>query len=165
MLRIRGGKQENCRHTLATETAGKTSNCERKRACAKRIAYNERGCAKRMTKYEVLAIFAETGGFVIPDDVRIRLEPMPDRRSIYSYLGRLARQGLLERGRTGWGGSAESGSYVRPPPLRLPLPLLPPSHELSGVDSGRERCGELLQFYCSRGLGAERATPCRHPTH
>ncbi len=57
-----------------------------------------------MTKYEVLAIFAETGDFVIPDDVRIRLEPMPDRRSIYSYLGRLARQGLLERGRTGLGG-------------------------------------------------------------
>ncbi len=56
-----------------------------------------------MTKYEVLAIFAETGGFVIPDDVRIGLEPMPDRRSIYSYLGRLARQGLLERGRTGGG--------------------------------------------------------------
>ncbi len=57
-----------------------------------------------MTKYEVLAFFAETGGFVIPDDVRIRLEPMPDRRSIYSYLGRLARQGLLERGRTSLGG-------------------------------------------------------------
>ena len=57
-----------------------------------------------MTKYEVLAIFAEAGDFLIPDDVRIRLEPMPDRRSIYSYLGRLARQSLLERGRTGLGG-------------------------------------------------------------
>lgn len=104
MLRMRGGKQENCSHTLATEAAGNTSNCERKRACAKRIAHNERERAQRMTKYEVLAIFAETGGFVIPDDVRIRLEPMPDRRSIYSYLGRLARQSLLERGRTGLGG-------------------------------------------------------------
>lgn len=41
---------------------------------------------------------------LIPDDVRIELEPRPDRRSIYSYLGRLARQGLLERGRTGEGG-------------------------------------------------------------
>ena len=101
---MRGGKQGNCSHTLATEAAGNTSNCERKRACAKRIAHNERERAQRMTKYEVLTIFAEAGGFVIPDDVRIRLEPMPDRRSIYSYLGRLARQGLLERGRTGLGG-------------------------------------------------------------
>ncbi len=104
MLRMRGGKQENCSHTLATEMAGNTSNCERKRACARRIAHNEHGRAQRMTKYEVLTIFAEAGGFVIPDDVRIRLEPMPDRRSIYSYLGRLARQSLLERGRAGLGG-------------------------------------------------------------
>ena len=59
---------------------------------------------KEMTKYEVLTIFAEAGGFVIPDDVRLRLEPRPDRRSVYSYLGRLAGQGLLERGRPGGGG-------------------------------------------------------------
>ncbi len=30
----------------------------------------------------------------------------------------------------------------------------PPPHELPGVYSGRERCSELLQFYCSRVFGA-----------
>jgi hypothetical protein len=50
-----------------------------------------------MTKSEVLVIFARYGGFLKPDDVLGRLQPVPDRRSLYSYLGRLKRQGLLDR--------------------------------------------------------------------
>lgn len=50
-----------------------------------------------MTKSQVLAIFAKSGNFLRPDDVCNLLRPVPDRRSFYSYLGRLRRQGLLER--------------------------------------------------------------------
>ena len=50
-----------------------------------------------MTKLEVLVIFARHGGFLTPDAVLGRLQPVPDRRSLYSYLGRLKRQGLLDR--------------------------------------------------------------------
>jgi hypothetical protein len=50
-----------------------------------------------MTKPIVLAIFAQSGRFLRPDVVRVLLRPIPDRRSFYSYLGRLQRQGLLER--------------------------------------------------------------------
>ena len=50
-----------------------------------------------MTKSEVLAIFERSGGFLSPDEVRAQLRPPPDRRSLYSYLLRLAQQGLLER--------------------------------------------------------------------
>jgi hypothetical protein len=50
-----------------------------------------------MTKANVLAIFSQNGRFLRPDDVRILLRPIPARRSFYSYLGRLKRQGLLER--------------------------------------------------------------------
>jgi hypothetical protein len=50
-----------------------------------------------MTKLEVLQIFAQVNGFLKPDSVRGRLRPAPDRRSLYSYLGRLRRQGLLDR--------------------------------------------------------------------
>lgn len=50
-----------------------------------------------MSKLEVLAIFAQAQGFLRPDRVRAQLLPRPDRRSLYSYLGRLRRQGLLER--------------------------------------------------------------------
>jgi len=42
-------------------------------------------------------IFARSGKFLKPDDVLKRLEPEPDRRSFYSYLARLQRQGLLFR--------------------------------------------------------------------
>jgi DNA-binding PadR family transcriptional regulator len=56
-----------------------------------------------MTKYEVLAAFAQANGFLSPDELRIRLRLSLDRRSIYSYLLRLARQGLLERGGRGRG--------------------------------------------------------------
>jgi len=56
-----------------------------------------------MTKYEVLKAFAQTSGFLRPDELRMQLRLSLDRRSVYSYLLRLARQGLLERGRT-WRG-------------------------------------------------------------
>ena len=49
-----------------------------------------------MTKSEVLTVFAKSGRFLKPDEVRLRLGSRPDRRSFYSYLLRLARQGLLE---------------------------------------------------------------------
>ena len=51
-----------------------------------------------MSKAEVLEIFARSNGFIAPDQVWLRLKPRPDRRSVYSYLLRLKRQGLLETG-------------------------------------------------------------------
>lgn len=51
-----------------------------------------------MTKLCVLTVFAEAQTFLTPDHVRQSLQPRPDRRSFYSYLARLQRQGLLERG-------------------------------------------------------------------
>jgi DNA-binding PadR family transcriptional regulator len=53
-----------------------------------------------MTKEEVLSIFERAGGFLAPDQVLEKLQAPPDRRSVYSYLLRLARQGLLERRQT-----------------------------------------------------------------
>src|SRR5215472_32292 len=50
-----------------------------------------------MTKLSVLVIFSQANGFLTPDQVGQRLRPSPDRRSLYSYLARLKRQGLLER--------------------------------------------------------------------
>ena len=50
-----------------------------------------------VTKVEVLAIFADADGFLKPDEVLQELQSSIDRRSFYSYLGRLQRQGLLER--------------------------------------------------------------------
>ena len=50
-----------------------------------------------MTKREVLAIFAESNRFLKPDYVLSMLRGRTDRRSMYSYLGRLRKQGLLER--------------------------------------------------------------------
>jgi DNA-binding PadR family transcriptional regulator len=50
-----------------------------------------------MTKLAVLIVFAEAKGFATPDQVRQKLQPNPDRRSFYSYLARLQKQGLLER--------------------------------------------------------------------
>jgi len=51
-----------------------------------------------MTKLSVLLIFAEANSFLTPDQVCRKLPSGPDRRSMYSYLARLRRQGLLERG-------------------------------------------------------------------
>jgi len=56
-----------------------------------------------MTKVEVLSIFDRSGGFLTPDQVCRKLQRSPDRRSAYSYLLRLSRQGLLERKQTGRG--------------------------------------------------------------
>ena len=50
-----------------------------------------------MTKIGVLEILAENGNLMAPDDVRVRLRDLPFRSSVYSYLFRLHRQGLLER--------------------------------------------------------------------
>jgi DNA-binding PadR family transcriptional regulator len=50
-----------------------------------------------MTKLLVLVAFQEVAGFASPDQVRRKLQPSPDRRSFYSYLARLQKQGLLER--------------------------------------------------------------------
>ena len=51
-----------------------------------------------MSKAEVLEIFARSNSFVTPDRVWLGLKPRPDRRSVYSYLLRLKRQGLLATG-------------------------------------------------------------------
>jgi DNA-binding IclR family transcriptional regulator len=51
-----------------------------------------------MTKLEVLDMFARTNGFLTPDHVCLGLQRRLDRRSVYSYLLRLKRQGLLETG-------------------------------------------------------------------
>ena len=50
-----------------------------------------------MKKYEVLNAFAQTNAILSPDELRRRLHWSLDRRSVYSYLLRLTRQGLLER--------------------------------------------------------------------
>jgi DNA-binding PadR family transcriptional regulator len=50
-----------------------------------------------MTKAEVLSIIDRAGEFLTPDQICWKLQPRPDRRSVYSYLLRLSRQGLLER--------------------------------------------------------------------
>jgi DNA-binding PadR family transcriptional regulator len=51
-----------------------------------------------MTKQEVLEFFAHRSNFVSPDEVWLQLQRKLDRRSVYSYLLRLKRQGLLETG-------------------------------------------------------------------
>jgi DNA-binding PadR family transcriptional regulator len=50
-----------------------------------------------MTKAEVLSIFDRAGAFLTPDQLHAQLRQSPDRRSVYSYLLRLSRQGLLQR--------------------------------------------------------------------
>jgi hypothetical protein len=52
---------------------------------------------EEMTKSLVLAIFSRSSKFLRPDDACGLIRPVPDRRSFYSYLGRLQKQGLLER--------------------------------------------------------------------
>ena len=51
-----------------------------------------------MTKLSVLLIFSQANRFLTPDEVCRKLQAGPDRRSLYSYLARLKRQGLLEQG-------------------------------------------------------------------
>lgn len=50
-----------------------------------------------MTKLEVLHIFARNARFMKPDEVWRQLGRRLDRRSLYSYLDRLRKQGLLVR--------------------------------------------------------------------
>jgi DNA-binding IclR family transcriptional regulator len=61
------------------------------------MSHTKIGFAPEMTKLDVLSIFANIGGYLKPDNIINQLRPVPDRRSFYSYLGRLQRQGLLER--------------------------------------------------------------------
>jgi hypothetical protein len=51
-----------------------------------------------MTKQEILEFFARKRNYVSPDEVWLHLQCKLDRRSVYSYLLRLKRQGLLEAG-------------------------------------------------------------------
>ena len=51
-----------------------------------------------MTKQEILEFFARKRNYVSPDEVWLHLQCKLDRRSVYSYLLRLKRQGLLETG-------------------------------------------------------------------
>ncbi len=55
-----------------------------------------------MTKIRVLAILAANAQFMSPDDVCEALRGYRPRSSVYSYLFRLHRQGLLERDKR-WG--------------------------------------------------------------
>ncbi|MGO8811734.1 MAG: BlaI/MecI/CopY family transcriptional regulator [Candidatus Sulfotelmatobacter sp.] len=54
-----------------------------------------------MTKRRVLEVFAASARFMTPDEVRTRLQSNLQRSTVYSYLSRLCRQGLLEPAQ-GW---------------------------------------------------------------
>jgi len=54
-----------------------------------------------MTKLEVLGIFYDADRSLTPDSVGARIRRYRRRTSVYSYLLRLSRQGLLERTRVG----------------------------------------------------------------
>lgn len=51
-----------------------------------------------MTKLQILEFFATRGNYVSPDQIWLQLNRVHHRRSVYSYLLRLKRQGLLETG-------------------------------------------------------------------
>jgi DNA-binding PadR family transcriptional regulator len=70
-------------HTLACEN-GIENNLKAKKA-------------KKMTKLEILAGFADSWAPISPDELRFRLKLQLNRRSFYSYLLRLKGQGLLAR--------------------------------------------------------------------
>ncbi len=54
-----------------------------------------------MSKRRVLEIFTANARSMTPDEVRKCLQNNSQRSSVYSYLSRLCRQGLLERAQ-GW---------------------------------------------------------------
>lgn len=54
-----------------------------------------------MNKRRVLEILATNPRFMTPDEIRKCLQSDSQRSSVYSYLSRLCRQGLLERAQ-GW---------------------------------------------------------------
>ena len=51
-----------------------------------------------MTKQQILEIFERNNSFITPNQIFEALQRRLDRRSVYSYLLRLKRQGLLETG-------------------------------------------------------------------
>jgi hypothetical protein len=51
-----------------------------------------------MSKYEVLEIFSQSARFMTPDAICRQLREFHHRSSVYSYLFRLHKQGLLFRG-------------------------------------------------------------------
>jgi DNA-binding IclR family transcriptional regulator len=55
-----------------------------------------------MNKQRVLELFAVDARFVTPDEIRTRLRQNLQRSTVYSYLSRLCRQGLLERAPEHW---------------------------------------------------------------
>jgi len=55
-----------------------------------------------MNKQRVLELFAVDARFVTPDEIRTRLHQNLQRSTVYSYLSRLCRQGLLERAPEHW---------------------------------------------------------------
>jgi DNA-binding PadR family transcriptional regulator len=56
-----------------------------------------------MTKLEILQAFSEQVTPLSPDEIRFQLKLLLDRRSFYSYLRRLNRQGLIARSGEGRG--------------------------------------------------------------
>ncbi len=56
-----------------------------------------------MTKREVLEMFLEHAQFLTPDALCRQLHEFHHRSSVYSYLFRLHKQGLLLRGRVAGG--------------------------------------------------------------
>ncbi len=79
-----------------------------------------------VTKVEVLAIFAKSDDFLKPDEVLEKLRSGLDRRSFYSYLGRLRRQGLLDFGTVTRAGPPDIASNPLQSQMLWPVyPLLP----------------------------------------
>jgi len=73
-----------------------------------------------MSKREILEMFARTGDFIAPDHVWLGLRRELDRRSVYSYLLRLKRQGLIESGPQSQAGfSSVQNHRARACPLAL----------------------------------------------
>jgi Fe2+ or Zn2+ uptake regulation protein len=54
-----------------------------------------------MTKRDVLEVFFRDGSLLTPDEICRQLGAFHHRSSVYSYLFRLHKQGLLRRGRVG----------------------------------------------------------------
>lgn len=55
-----------------------------------------------MNKQRVLELFAVGARFMTPDEIRPCLRPNVQRSTVYGYLSRLCKQGLLERAPECW---------------------------------------------------------------
>jgi DNA-binding IclR family transcriptional regulator len=64
-----------------------------------------------MLKRRVLEIFAANSRFMTPDEIRNCLQNNYQRSTVYSYLSRLCRQGLLERAQ-GWSRVSLSNDFM-----------------------------------------------------